>query len=441
VQDLIQLGADAIICSGTIPQVFVSGSMGEEAKVPVVFMASSPFLSGPFLVQMSYSETALVRCIADIVKSYNWRKVITIYEDDVFGSVSSSALLLSDALDAIGSELEYRAILPSANSISDPTRIVRQELNRTKSKVSTIYIILRISEALAPILFEEATSLGMMNKGYIWICGNDITALLDSSFTPSFISRFMQGLVGIRSYINETAPEYINFRSNFQQRFKNAFEKRGENSFDPSVYAVRAYDAVDTISRAAATSTKNKKTLFENLISSNFSGLSGHIRPTYVKLNEREGYGYSVFSIINVVGRSYREMGIWIEGTGFYENVDEFLLLQPSSEKLKSIVFWPGGPLTTPSGLRRLRVGVTATNATFGNFVSVKKEGNSTSYSGFCIDVFTATLNCLGYEVLYDFVSYNIDSYDDLVNKVYLKVLFLTQFIDILVVFFMQFES
>lgn len=47
----------------------------------------------------------------------------------------------------------------------------------------------RSSEALAPILFEEAVSQGMMDKGYIWICGNDITTLRHSSFTPSFISK------------------------------------------------------------------------------------------------------------------------------------------------------------------------------------------------------------------------------------------------------------
>jgi ionotropic glutamate receptor len=138
---------------------------------------------------MSYQEAAFVRCLADIVKSYKWRKVIAIYEDDVFGSVSSSALLLSNALHAVGSELEYRAIFPPADSISDPRNTVSEEWNHMKSQLSTVYIILRSSEALAPILFEEAVSQGMMDKGYIWICGNDITTLLDSSFTPSFISK------------------------------------------------------------------------------------------------------------------------------------------------------------------------------------------------------------------------------------------------------------
>jgi hypothetical protein len=55
--------------------------------------------------------------------------------------------------------------------------------------MKSVYIILRSSEALAPILFEEAVSQGMMDKGYIWICGNDITTLRHSTFKPSFISK------------------------------------------------------------------------------------------------------------------------------------------------------------------------------------------------------------------------------------------------------------
>ncbi|KAJ3702180.1 hypothetical protein LUZ61_005885 [Rhynchospora tenuis] len=414
VQNLVQQGAKSIIAAGTIPQVFIAGTFGEGSKVAIVSMAASPFLSGNFLIQMSYPETAFVRCIADIVKSFNWRKVITVYEDDVFGSVSSSALLLSNALDAIGSELEYHVVFQPADLMSDPKSAMREQIKNTKSQLSNVYIILRISETLAPILFEEAFSLGLMSKGYVWICGNEITTLLDSSFTPTFISKYMQGLVGIRSYINETAPEYVNFQSTFQQRFKTEYEKSGESSFDPGVYALRAYDVVDAISLAAATSEKNNKTLVENLVATNFSGLSGLVRPTNGSLDERERY--STFSIINVVGRSYREMGIWVDGNGFHDNDDEEFVF---SEKLESVVFWPGGPHTSPSGLRKLKVGVPATNNTiWKNFVSVEEIGNSTLCSGFCIDVFNATLSCLGYEVIYDCVAiHNITSYDALVDK------------------------
>ncbi|KAJ1687594.1 hypothetical protein LUZ63_018984 [Rhynchospora breviuscula] len=418
VQNLVQLGADAIIAGGTVPQAFISGTVAEGSKVPVISLAPSSFLSAMYLVQMSYSETALVRCIVDIVKSYNWRKVMAIYEDDVFGSVSSTAFLLSNSLHAIGSEIEYRSIFPPADSISDPKGTVREELKLTKSRLSTVYIILRISETLAPILFEEAVSQGLMKKGYIWICGNDITTLLDSSFTASFISKYMQGLVGIRSYISETTSEYVHFQSTFKQRFNSEYEKGGESSFDPGVYAVRAYDVVDAISLAATKSEKNNKSLLENLVTSNFSGLSGAIRPTNGTLDESERY--STFRLINVVGRSYREMGIWVDGNGFYESEEEYKLLQRSSEKLESLVFWPGGPLTNPAGLRRLKVAVPSTNTTWYNFVSVETTGNITSYSGFCIDVFTATLSCLSYEVPYEFVPYPIDYYDDLVKKVYL---------------------
>ncbi|KAJ1687596.1 hypothetical protein LUZ63_018986 [Rhynchospora breviuscula] len=163
----------------------------------------------------------------------------------------------------------------------------------------------------------------------------------------------MQGLIGIRSYINETAPEYVNFNTTFWQRFKADYEKSGESSFDPGVYAVRAYDIVDAISLAATESNKNNRTLAENLMASNFAGLSGVIRLSNGSLYESERY--STFQLINVFGRSYRGMGIWVDGIGFYENEDDFMLLQQSSEKLESVVFWPGGLHKCPAGLRRLK--------------------------------------------------------------------------------------
>lgn len=429
VENLVQFGARAIIAGGTTPQAFISGAVGDGKKVPIISLAPSPFLSRRYLIQMSYPETAFVRCIADIVKSYNWRTVIVIYEDDIFGSVSSTAYLLSNALRAVGSEIEYYAKFPPADSISDPRGIVREELNRTKSRLSTVYIILRSSEALAPILFEEAVSQGIMSKGYIWICGNDITTLLDSSFTPSFISKFMHGVVGIKSYINETTAKYFSFHSNFQQRFKTEYEGIGEKLFDPGVYAVRAYDVVVAISLAATTSDENNKTLLENLVASNFSGFSGFITPTSGSLDDSDRY--SMFRIINVVGRSYWEMGIWVDRHGFYDNEDEYMLQPPSSEKLKAVAVWPGRLPTIPVGLRRLKV-LVPYNTIWDNFIVVenydRKTGNYSSISGFCIDVFIATLSCLDYEILYDFSLYNTTDYDDLVNQVHLGVQYFTLF-------------
>jgi hypothetical protein len=57
-----------------------------------------------------------------------WRKVIAIYEDDVFGSVSSSALLLSNALHAVGSELDVQYSHRQTLFLTQETLSVKSEI-------------------------------------------------------------------------------------------------------------------------------------------------------------------------------------------------------------------------------------------------------------------------------------------------------------------------
>ena len=91
--------------------------IGNKANVPVLLFAApaitSPILQHrwPFLIQMANNDYAQIKCIAEIVRSYNWKKVIAIYEDDAYGNDSGMLGLLSEALQEVDSEIEYHFVL------------------------------------------------------------------------------------------------------------------------------------------------------------------------------------------------------------------------------------------------------------------------------------------------------------------------------------------
>ncbi|XP_078181411.1 glutamate receptor 2.3-like [Carex rostrata] len=310
------------------------------------------------------------------------------------------------------------------DSLSDPQTTIRAELDRMRQRLPTVYIILRSSENLTLSLFREASIAGMMDKGSVWICGPDIITLLDSTLNTSFISNHMQGIIGIEPYINELEPEYSRFYTEFQQAFRSEYEKNNEISFTPGVYALRAYDGLHAISSAANRSQVNGNTLMENLQASSFTGLIGLVRPRTNPSNKEEGT-CSNFRVVNVVGKSYKEIGYWSEGFGFYK--DQFQLsLRGSTLQQLTVVIWPGEANTIPGGLRKLIVCVPINSPEYAAYGFLKVDNKTNTYDGFCMDVFTAALERLSYSILFEFVPFTINAnhitFDDLLDQVYFKV-------------------
>ncbi|CAL9767272.1 unnamed protein product [Musa acuminata subsp. burmannicoides] len=365
-QDLMNWGAEAIIGAGTWPEVAVLARLGSTARIPVISLATTPTPSSPmpFLVRMSYPNSGEARCLSDVVRSYNWRRVIVLYEDDSYGSISGVLPVLSDALRAGGSRIDYHIAFPPWHTVSDDDAAdtVRQKLKHVPPQLSKVFIVLRSSPELAVHLFKEAKLLGMMAKGHVWIVNDDITALLDSTdLSSSFISSYMQGVIGISTYVNTTTSFFHDFSSEFQQRFDQDLPEDGRRN--------------------------------------------------------------SAFRVLNVVGRSYRELGFWSEGYGFFEEETEMGHGRPVVDVLRP-VFWPGGTERTPGGWGMLRIGV-PNHTTFDQFVKVEYDDSSgkvKGITGFCIDVFREILKHLSYDLYYEFIPF-AGSYDDLVNRVPLQVI------------------
>lgn len=200
-------GAKAIISSAFWPEVVQIAKAGAKTDIPIISLVTTqPLAVVPRanLFKMPSMAPGYVQCLVDLIKFINWREVNILYEDDDYGSTSASLIpQLTDALLAVGSEITGHIAFLLLNSLSNSEGIMHRELERLKPRLCKVFIIVRwLSPSLAMELFKEAVALGMMAEGYVWIAGDDITTLLDSTFTPSFISSYMQGFIGTKTYLH-----------------------------------------------------------------------------------------------------------------------------------------------------------------------------------------------------------------------------------------------
>ncbi|CAN6690969.1 unnamed protein product [Malus baccata var. baccata] len=403
----------AILGPHTWEETSLVAEVGSETHTPIVsFAEANPKWAAelwPFLVQASRNQLKQMEAIADIVQSWEWHQVTVIYGDR---DSSANEVLphLSDALRQVGAEISHLVALPPFASSSLIT-----ELEKIQNDQCRVFVV-HLSAPLAVQLFEKAKEMKMMEKDYVWITTDPITSLVHS-FNASTISS-MEGIIGVKRYFPESGNQFKDFDHRFRKRFSTEHPEDGNN--EPGVFAAQAYDAARAVAQAMTESSKGRK-LLAKLLRSDFHGLSGRI-----KFNDQKLAPQHVFQIINVNGKSYREVGYWSDGLGFSQTIGEGATNRSSMRDLGQ-VFWPGGPWYTPKGwavpttnANVLRIGV-PTGATFKQYVNVKKDplGNNLSFSGIAIDLFKATVNELPYHLPYELFPFE-GTYDSLVKQIHL---------------------
>ncbi|KAJ0025157.1 hypothetical protein Pint_08771 [Pistacia integerrima] len=415
---------EAIIGTMEVPEAALLSVIDKSANnISYIFLTSPAITPQPMLeqlasfVQISNDISLHMQCIAAIVGYFKWRKVIAIHENThPFSPHSGFITSLSDSLRVVDSQVEQHLAFPSFSSLSNPKAAIREKLSKMRSKSNKIFIIVHSSLELAILIFQEAKKMGMMEKGYVWIVPDEIASLIDS-LDSSDINN-MQGVLGFRTKFIDSSKSVRHFKTRFRRMYEIKYPKEEEYS-NPSIFALRAYDATWTIAKAMQKSQAKviSKTLSKDILSTNFEGLSGRIRFENGKLAQN-----LTFQIINVVGKSYREIALWSPSlglSGISSGNNSVIELGP--------IYWPGRMQTIPKGWnsgeedKPLRIGVPAKGA-FNQFVSVSYDQNRSgpSISGFSVKVFEAAVKRLPYHLNYEFVPFN-GSYDEMVAQVYYK--------------------
>ncbi|KAJ6758018.1 GLUTAMATE RECEPTOR [Salix koriyanagi] len=420
----------AIVGLRTWPETFFVAEVGNKSKVPIISLSNEvPSWSDsnrPFLVNAARGQFAQMKAVADIISSWKWRKVNVIYED-INSAVSGIVPYLISALQDAGAEISE--LVPLTPTLSD--RSLSESLRNLKNGQCRVQIV-HASAPLAAKIFRNAKRIGMMEREFVWITTVDTMNLIDT-FDTSIISS-MQGVLGVKSYYSRSTKQFKNFRFRFNSKFRELY--RQEPFHEPCVYSLQAYDAMRAVSLALKdgvpssksfrNSTNNSLMLSisgEKIVSriskSNFKGLAG-------SFNFQKGIlsPESLFRIINVVGRSYREIGYWTENLGFSESTGAGSKYTKSMSLLGQ-VFWPGGPWSAPRGwalptsAEPLKIGVPVSNS-HKEFVEVVYDHHDIVVKGFSINVFNATLKLLPYYLPHIFVPFN-GTYDSLVEQVKLQ--------------------
>ncbi|XP_028771771.1 glutamate receptor 2.5-like [Neltuma alba] len=387
-------------------------------------MSSTPL---PYFIQLGTDITFHTRCFAAIVGEFKWPKVTAIYEQNngVFSDPKTLALF-SHSLRLVGSEIVDHSALPSLSSLSNPRVTIEKELSRLKSNNNRVFLVVQASLEMANLLFERAKQMGLMEKESVWVIPDEIAGLIDSVDSSVIIN--MQGVVGFKTHFHEMSETFRRFRYKFRRKF--SLEYPEEENINPSIFALRSYDATWAIALAAKKSQRkfSQKEFSESILASNFEGLSGKIRFKNGKI-----LWPRALEIVNVIGKSYRDLAFWPPAFGFSKNLARHQLMEVTknngSTGTLETVYWPGNLLSVPKGWtygnegKTLRIGVPAQGA-FTHFVNVTydQSRNKTSITGFSIDVFKAAVKRLPYHLQYEFIPVNC-SYDEMVQKVYKKEL------------------
>lgn len=226
-----------------------------------------------------------------------------------------------------------------------------------------------------------------------------------------------------------------------EKKFDEENPLMGDDDTELNVFAVWAYDSITALAMAVERTTRTKNLRYVNPSSSSnnrtdlgnlgvsrygpslrkalsdvkFKGLAGEFKLIEMQLQS------STFEIINIIGNKEKRIGFWTPRNGLVN-------AKSNQTTLFGSVEWPGKSNVVPKGWevtssgKKLRVGVPVKKGFF-NFVKVNIDpiSNAMTPTGYCIDVFEATLKKLPYSVIPQYYAFDSpdENYDDLVYQVF----------------------
>ncbi|CAN4098064.1 unnamed protein product [Withania somnifera] len=418
--------------------------LGNRIKVPIISPATSSLLSvkqNPYFIRGALPSSSQTKAIAAIVKSYEWREVVIIYEDSSYGT--GIVPHLTDALQEINTLVSYKGVIsPSANDDQ-----ILKELYDLNTKQTRVFVV-HLQPFVASRLFLKAKEAGMMSSGYAWIITDVLTSLLDS-VDPSVIESSMQGVLGIKPYVPRS-NELNNFTRRWRKRFSQEYP-----DMDPvelNVFGLWAYDSIISLAKAVekvgvtAIPKFKKADTRENLTDLDVLGTSelGYMlidsmqnitlktgRSGDFRIADRE-LQPSPYQIVNIIGTGQRSVGFWTEKDGISYELKMNGKTAKSNNKQLGPIIWPGESTIVPKGWeistsgKKLRVGVTV-NGGMEQFTKVERDSKTQAVTatGLSADFFQEVIGYLPYHIAYEYIPIVIldkptsPDYDHLVFKEY----------------------
>nr|TKS11786.1 glutamate receptor 2.8-like [Populus alba] len=447
--DLIKnVEVQAILGPNTSMQANFVIDLGEKARVPIIsFSATSPSLTSirsSYFLRATQNDSAKVNAISAIVQAFGWREAVPIYIDNEYGE--GIIPYLTDALQEVDARVPYRSVIsPSATD----DQIV-EELYKLMTMQTRVFIV-HMYPSLGTRLFTKAKEIGMMSEGYVWIMTDGLSVDFLSSPNHS-VTDTIQGVLGIKPYVPRTKElEY------FRARWKRKFLRDNPNKIDAelNIYGLLAYDATTALALAVekagttnfgfrkANVSSNSSTdlatlgislngpnILRALSTTSFKGLTGNYLFVDGQLQS------PAFQIVNVNGNGGRRIGFWTPTEGLVKTLNPRInkRMNSTSTSRVSTVIFPGDTTVVPKGWeiptneKKLKIGVPV-NYGFSEIVAVTKDpgSNTTTFTGFCIDVFDAVVKALPYALPYEYIPFAkpdgepAGTYNDLAYQVYLK--------------------
>ncbi|KAI3492328.1 hypothetical protein L1887_43258 [Cichorium endivia] len=399
--------------------------IAQRSKVPIITPVTNPDFSpilNPYFIRIAHASSTQAQPIAALIKSFDWKEVVFVYEDTDFGR--EPIPYLSDAMVNIGIQVKYRTLL----SPSTPDDMILQQLYKLKSMETRVFVV-HMLPAFASRFFRKVDEAGMMAQGYAWIITDVLTGLLH--LLDHLAINSMQGVLGVKPYIPQT-----NRLTNFERRWRRRFHKEypeidgleldmfGIWSYDCVVGLAMALNRVENEVSSTFKRTRNESTDLDAIGTSEMGsrflpmirnithkGMSGNFQLVNGQLKT------SAYQIVNVIGKGEKQVGFWSSKNGISSRLSHN---QSSGSKTNKrnlgAIIWPGDNPEFPKGSTRtggdifLRVGVPAKGG-FVEFIEADIDPNTKEVkaSGFVIDVFKAVLNSLPHTV---HVNYTIIPYE-----------------------------
>ncbi|XP_073123778.1 glutamate receptor 3.2-like isoform X3 [Henckelia pumila] len=417
----------AVIGPQTSGMAHILSHLTNELHVPMLsFTAMDPSLSSlqfPYFLQTAPNDFYQMTAIADMVSYFGYKEVVVIYTDD--DQSRGTMVALGDKLAERRCRITYKGVLSSETSASPDE--IRRELHKVSLMESRV-IVVNAFEPVGRAVFEMAHGLKMMESGYVWIATAWLSTVLDSKPYTGESVKAIEGVLTLRPH----TPDSTRKRA-FLSRWKNI--SSGSIGLNP--YGLYAYDTVFIIANAvgdflrrrgnisfsynptlsswggslnisALSTLDGGEQLFENILKTNMTGLTGPIAFQPDKSMIRPA-----FDILNVIGDGYKQIGYWSNYSGLSVVPPEQLYNKEpnrssASQQLYSVV-WPGRTQVQPRGWvfanngRPLRIGI-PNRASYKAYVSKDKNTNETL--GYTIDVFKAAIDLLPYKVPHEFIPF-----------------------------------